>query len=243
MQLIDSGASHTDWSMIAQATEQDGQVAADALERLVRRYWSAVYAYIRRTGRDVHAAADLTQGFVCDIIISRRLCDYADPKRGRFRTLLLGAVQNYLREQHRHDLRHRTFGTDMRPLPLEKTPAEVSTDETPEEAFCYHWSATLVRQVLTDVRQQCEKDGLDAHWEVFEHRVVRPMLLNEPPTDHATLVEQLHLKDESQAANMMITVKRRFARALYQEIGRTVTDPSQIEDELHELLRDLERTT
>ena len=40
---------------------------------------------------------------------------------------------------------------------------------------------------------------------------------------------------------MMITVKRRFARALYQEIGRTVTEPAQIEDELHELLRDLER--
>ena len=243
MQLIDSGASHTDWSMIAQASGKEGQVAADALERLVRRYWSAVYAYIRRTGRDVHEAADLTQGFVCDIIISRRLCEYADPQRGRFRTLLLGAVQNYLREQHRHDLRHRTLGTDMRPLPLEPSSSEFSTGETPEQAFCYHWSATLVRQVLTDVRHECEKDGLDAHWKVFEHRVVRPMLLNEPPTDHATLVGQLHLKDESQAANMMITVKRRFARALYQEIGRTVMDPSQIEDELHELLRDLERTT
>ena len=242
MQLIDSGASHTDWSMIAQTTDADGQVAADALERLVRRYWSAVYAYIRRTGRDVHAATDLTQGFVCDIIISRRLCDYADPQRGRFRTLLLGAVQNYLREQHRHDLRQRTFGVDMRPLPLEPWPDQASSDETPEQAFCHHWSATLVRQVLTDVRVQCEKDGLDAHWVVFEHRVVRPMLLDEPPTAHAALVERLHLKDESQAANMMITVKRRFARALYQEIGRTVADPSQIEDELHELLRDLEQT-
>ena len=173
MQLTDSGASHTDWSMIAHATEADEDVAGDALEQLVRRYWAAVYAYIRRTGRDVHEAADLTQGFVCDIIISRRLCEYADPQRGRFRTLLLGAVQNYLREQHRHDLRTRTLGADMRPLPLEKLPTEVSSDETPEEAFCYHWSATLVRQVLTDVRVECEKDGLDAHWEVFEHQIGR----------------------------------------------------------------------
>ena len=38
--------------MIAQATEADEQVAGDALEQLVRRYWAAVYAYIRRTGRD-----------------------------------------------------------------------------------------------------------------------------------------------------------------------------------------------
>jgi hypothetical protein len=40
---------------------------------------------------------------------------------------------------------------------------------------------------------------------------------------------------------MMITVKRRFVRALYVEVGRTVIDPAQVEDELHELLRDLER--
>lgn len=240
MQLTDNGASHTDWSMIAQATEVDEQVAGDALERLVRRYWAAVYAYIRRTGRDVHEAADLTQGFVCDVIISRRLCDHADPRRGRFRTLLLSSVKNYLREKHRHDHK-RSLELDGPPLSLDQWPTETSSNETPEEAFCYQWSATLVRQVLTEVRAACETDGLGAHWTVFEHRVVRPMLFNEPPTDHATLVEQLKLKDESQAANMMITVKRRFARALYQEIGRTVIDPGHIEDELLELLRDLER--
>ena len=240
MQLTDSGASHTDWSMIAQATEADEAVAGDALERLVRRYWSAVYAYIRRTGRDVHESADLTQGFVCDIIISRRLCDYADPLRGRFRTLLLSAVKNYLREKHRH-ARKRSLDLDGPPLPLEDWPAQTSTTETPDEAFCYQWSATLVHRVLTAVKAACETDGLDAHWKVFEHRVVRPMLFDEPPTEHATLVKLLNLKDEPQAANMMITVKRRFARALYQEIGRTVIDPEQIEDELNELLRDLER--
>ena len=77
------------------------------MERLVRRYWSAIFAYIRRSGRDVHEAADLTQGFVCDILISRRLCDSADPNRGRFRTLLLRAIQNYLRERHRREQRAR----------------------------------------------------------------------------------------------------------------------------------------
>jgi len=240
VQLTDSGASHTDWSMIAQAAETDQEVASDALEQLVRRYWAAVYAYIRRTGRDVHEAADLTQGFVCDIIISRRLCDHADPQRGRFRALLLSAVKNYLHEKHRRDHK-RCLELDGPPLPLEDWPVQTSTNETPDEAFCYQWSATLVRQVLTDVKASCETDGLDAHWSVFEHRVVRPMLFDEPPTDHATLVEMLNLKDESQAANMMITVKRRFARALYQEVGRTVLDPEHVEDELNELLRDLER--
>ncbi len=98
-----------------------------------------------------------------------------------------------------------------------------------------------MRHVLTRVQSECLADGLNTHWTVFEHRVVRPMLFGEPTTDYATLVERLNLKDEAQAANLMITVKRRFARAMYEEIGRTVRDLQDTDDELHELLRDLER--
>ena len=230
--------------MIADAARHDEAAVADAMERLVRRYWSAIYAYIRRSGHDVHKAADLTQGFVCDILISRRLCAYADPNRGRFRTLLLRAIQNYLRERHRREHRARAPGDSVKPLPLGDSDwalADAGSHDTPEEAFSYHWSAILVRQVLSTVRAGCEEDGLDAHWVVFEYRVVRPMLFNEEPADYTVLVERLNLKDESQAANMMVTVKRRFVRALYYEIGQTVSDPQQVEDELHELLRDLER--
>ncbi|MHC4320573.1 MAG: hypothetical protein ACYS1B_18800 [Planctomycetota bacterium] len=41
MQLTDSGSSQTDWSMITDVARRDERVAADAMERLVRRYWSA----------------------------------------------------------------------------------------------------------------------------------------------------------------------------------------------------------
>lgn len=245
MQLVDSGSSRTDWSLIVDVTQADEQAAAEALERLVRRYWAPVYAYIRGTGRDIHAAADLTQGFVCDVIISRRLCDFADPTRGRFRSLLLTAVKNYLREQHRHNTRKRRSGSWAGlPAPTSADWAEAadpSSSLTPEEAFSRQWSTTLVRQVLATVREGCMTDGLEPHWTVFEHRVVRPMMMGDPPTDYAILLEQLKLKDQSQAANMMITVKRRFVRALYDEVGQTVSNPQQTEEEICELLRDLER--
>ncbi|MHC4414201.1 MAG: RNA polymerase sigma factor [Planctomycetota bacterium] len=244
MQLLEAGSSHTDWSLILDAGQADEQAAASALERLMRRYWPAVYAYIRGTGRDVHEAADLTQGFVCDVIIARRLCAAADPQRGRFRSLLLSAVKIYLREQHRHESRLRRSGQQAKPLRIiepDRVAAESGPHPTPEAAFSYQWSATLVRRVLESVRARCLADGLGAHWNVFEHRVVRPMLLGEPPADHAQLVERLGLKDVSQAANMMVTVKRRFVGALYAEVGQTVSDPADIEDELHQLLRDLER--
>ena len=130
--------------------------------------------------------------------------------------------------------------------PLKLTKAEIESvedpsHESPEAAFCYQWSAILVRRVLETVREGCLANGLDAHWSVFEQRVVRPMMFAEQPTEYSKLVTQLRLKSIAQAANMMVTVKRRFVAVLYLEVGRTVSAPSEIDDELRQLLSDLER--
>jgi RNA polymerase sigma-70 factor (ECF subfamily) len=242
--LGEAGASHTDWMLIEEAGREEGPSSAVALERVVRRYWPAVYAYVRSTGRDVHAASDLTQGFIADIVIGRRLCAGADRRRGRFRALLLVSVRNYLRERHRHDTRKVRRGGSVIPLDVgevEAAASQRSPQPSPEGAFDYQWSATLVRRVLEIVRGGCEADELGAHWAVFEQRVVRPMLLGEPPTDYGELVERLGLNDAAQAANMMVTVKRRFARALREEVAGTVGNADEIEDELRDLLEALER--
>lgn len=238
-----SSASRTNWALIYDATHGDVAPSNQALELLVRRYWPAVYAYVRKSGRDVHEASDLTQGFVCDVILGRALFSHADPQRGRFRSLLMTALKNYLYERHRHDTRDKRSG-DAKPLRLDN--AEVAARETawtssPEHAFCAQWNATIIRDVLERVRESCMKAGLEAHWHVFEARVVRPMLFNERRASYSKLVERLELADAGQAANMMITVKRRFVHALVSEVAATVSDPMQVEDELRALVRDLER--
>ncbi|HVP73522.1 MAG TPA: hypothetical protein VMS30_07280 [Phycisphaerales bacterium] len=245
MSTAEASSSHTNWALIYDATHGDPAPANEALEKLVRRYWPAVYAYIRKAGRDVHEASDLTQGFICDVILGRALFTHADPERGRFRSLLLSALANYLRERHRHDTRGKR-STGVKPVRLENAEAVASSTawtDSPEHAFCAQWNATIIRDVLERVREGCLQAGLEAHWEVFEARVVRPMLFNEPRTSYSKLVERLELAGAAQAANMMITVKRRFVQALVQEIGRTVADPMQVEDELRALVRDLERQT
>ena len=112
---------------------------------------------------------------------------------------------------------------------------------SPETAFAAQWTALMVRHVLDRVRESCMKDGLEAHWVVFEHRVVRPMLFGEKPTPYSILSQRLDLREGIHGPNMMITVKRRFARALYREVCSTVETSVDAEGELFELLRDLER--
>lgn len=243
MSATEASSSHTNWALIHDAAHGDPLPSSEAIEKLVRRYWPAVYAYIRRSGRDVHEASDLTQGFVCDVILGRALFTHADPQRGRFRSLLLSALANYLRERHRHDTRGKR-SSGQKPLHMENAEIAAATTawtSSPEQAFCAQWNATLIRDVLERVREGCVQAGLEAHWEVFEARIVRPMLFNEPRVAYARLVERLELADAAQAANMMITVKRRLVHALVQEVARTVADPMQVEDELRALVRDLER--
>lgn len=231
--------------MIFQATrDQKLPEAADAMDQLVRRYWPAVYAYIRSTGRDIHEASDLAQGFVCDVILGRGLFHHADPGRGRFRTLLLTSLKNYMTEVHRHDSRKKRAPQDRPALPIEQADidaAETQFSTSPDAAFVAQWNATMIRRVLERVRAGCLAAGMDAHWTVFEARVVKPLLFGEPRGNYAKLVDRLELSSAAQAANMMLTVKRRFARELYAEVSQTVSDPMQTDDELRELLRELER--
>lgn len=240
----EASSSHTNWQMIYDAaTVTDLPKARTAMEKLVRRYWPAVYAFIRSSGRNPHDAADLTQGFVCDVILGRGLISHADPQRGRFRSLLLSSLQNYLREQHRYETRaKRNAGAPMLQLSeAELSAVDPASSRTPEEAFREEWKATLIRRVLEQVRESCRAAGLDAHWEVFEARVVRPMLFGEERVSYEKLVTRLDLDDAAQAANMMITIKRRFVKALIAEVSSTVSDPMQTEPELRELLGKLER--
>lgn len=237
-----AGASQTDWAVIFEAASGE-EGAAEALTRLAHRYWPAIYAYIRASGRDTHEAADLTQGFVCDVILQRGLLAAADPARGRFRTLLMTSLKNYLREQHRRSRRLKRSDKGSPPLQLDPDDlarAAVDPASNPEEAFSAEWSRTLISQVLDQVRAECEAAGQMTHWQVFEERVARPMLTGQGPTEYEDLIRRLKLRDASQAANLVITVKRRVVRGLIEEVRHTVQHPDQIQEELQELMRSLE---
>lgn len=244
MSLLDPGMSRTDWSIIEAASSPDRDQAARAMDRIARRYWPAVYAFIRRSGHDVHESADLTQGFICDVLLARKLAQSADKTRGRFRSFMLTSLQNYLREQHRKQTRRKRAPRDGHVVALgelENSVAELSAESAPEAAFGSQWVMTLVQQVLERVREECKSMGQDAHWAVFEDRVIRPMLNDELPTPYGDLVARLKLKNRAQASNMIVTIKRRFVRALMDEIAQTIDNGDEPEEELFDLLRDLER--
>lgn len=233
------GLTNTSWTMIDMAVSGEGEQADAAKERFVRRYWPAVYAYFRKSGQSCNDASDLSQGFFCDVVFGRNLLSSASPQRGRFRSLLLTAAQNYVRERYRYDRRAKRWAGTA-PLTLSESEAAVKMSQsaqTPEAAFTQAWAMSQIDDVLQRTQQSCREDGLDLHWAIFETRVVKPAFDGERVPSYSALVERYDLSGPGQAANMMVVVKRRFARLLWEAIGETVSDPMMAKLELEELLK------
>ena len=100
----------TSWSRLDLLGADPEDRSQEIYEELISRYWPAVYSYIRRTGRSSDEASDLTQGFICDVVLGRQLFHAANRDRGRFRSLLLTALKNYIVERHRYETRIRRGG-------------------------------------------------------------------------------------------------------------------------------------
>jgi DNA-directed RNA polymerase specialized sigma24 family protein len=62
--------------------------------KLCEKYWYPLYAFLRRRGRSVDDAKDLTQGFFCHFLADKAFEGF-DPSRGKLRSYLLGALKNF----------------------------------------------------------------------------------------------------------------------------------------------------
>ena len=85
----------TRWENVLAARDPADPQAGAALAELCRTYWYPLYAFARRKGCTPEQAEDLTQGFFSDGL-ARGFLRTVDPARGRFRTFLLAAFENYL---------------------------------------------------------------------------------------------------------------------------------------------------
>ena len=95
----------TRWSLVLSAANSDieEQKACAALDELCRTYWRPVFSFVSRRGYSMADAQDLTQDFFV-MILQRGWLRHADPNRGRFRSLLLTSLQNFLMfDKFQHD--------------------------------------------------------------------------------------------------------------------------------------------
>ncbi|MHC4626341.1 MAG: RNA polymerase sigma factor [Planctomycetota bacterium] len=229
----------THWSLIEHL--KDGSDTDGALiGLLLRTYWKPVYCYLRHKGYDNEQAKDLTQDFFHQVVLNRHLVGRADKDRGRFRSFLLYALNQYLINRDRDERakkripRERLASLDVVELP--DLPQSFS-QATAEDSYHYAWLSTLLERATAEVRAACQKQGMETHWALFHERVLQPILGHGDPASLSQLCENHGIEDTKKASNMIVTVKRRFRSVLMELVRNTVVTDEQAHEEFQYLLK------
>jgi RNA polymerase sigma factor (sigma-70 family) len=224
----------THWSVVLAAGADASPRAEVALEHLCRVYWFPLYAYVRRQGHDSHEAQDLTQEFFLKLLDKQQL-RRADAARGKFRTFLLTALANFLRnEWHKRQTLKR--GGRRQFLPLDETSAEQRyfsepvESLTPESLFERQWVRALIEQVLARLKQEYVTDDKARLFARLE-----PALSGEVAAG-AFAEWAAELGQSPGAVRVALhRMRRRFGELLRSEIAHTVASPEEIDDEIRQL--------
>ena len=227
----------THWSLIEGVQkEQDPERALIGI--LLERYWKPVYCYLRRKGYDNEQAKDLTQGFFHEVVLHRHLIERADPAKGRFRSLLLHALNQYVIDtQRRQTTQGHIPPTKLVALDMSHPPAQIEAMSAldAEQSFDYAWKADLLDRVLAEVRDRYSGQGMANHWGVFHDRLIEPVMTDCPPPPYVEICRSYGIENETVAANMLKTAKRLFRSVLEKHVRQTVLSGEAVEEELQEI--------
>lgn len=236
------GRFHTTrWSLILSSLDPDSAdgKAREALAQLCRIYWRPIFAYVCRKGYSVPDAQDLTQDFFV-MLLKGDLIQRADRSRGRFRSLLLKSLQNFLSDAHART-RARKRGGEVQIVSWDEWMAEAPSRLSipaaalgswpAEKVFDVRWAATVAEQALRRLQEECESRGrrrifdtLSGSLTAEREDVSYEALARELGVEAATVKRLLH------------QMRQRYRQLLRAEVAGTVDEPGEVDDELRYLV-------
>jgi RNA polymerase sigma-70 factor (ECF subfamily) len=224
----------THWSLVGRASQRaaSGRVA---LAELIRIYLPALRAHLTGHLRiDSHRTDDLLQGFVAEKVLDQHMIALADPKRGKFRTFLLAALQRFVIDTlRRESAKKRAPGSKV--IDLELAMERVSSGRNPSDAFDRAWAGEVLGEVMRRMHQECESDGRTHLWDIFEARMLLPITDGAPMPSHDDLARRHRLDSATQSANALGSAKRLFTRIFRSVVSEYAADESEVDDEIRDL--------
>ena len=233
----------TQWTAIESLGDDDSRGRA-VVDELIKAYWKPVYCYLRQKGYGNEDAKDLTQGFFQEVVLGRKLIQRADHTRGRFRTLLLTALDRYLTSVHRKQTAQKRTPKDgagrLEHVDMSALPEPVG-ELSSEESFNYAWVSGLLDRVLADVESECEARSMTVQWKAFRARVLGPIMDAIEAPSLTEICDRYSIEDKLKASNMIFSVKRRFQAALRRHLRESVASEPEVGEEIQELVRFLSK--
>ena len=236
--LQDGGAAFqtTHWTLVLRARQSDPtETARKALSNFCEAYWPPFYSFVRRRGHASPEAQDLVQGFFTHLLEENTL-SRADQEKGRLRTFLLGSLQNFLCNEH--DRAHRLKrGGGHQIISIDEHLAEAEASMTDiahlsdSRAYDLMWASNIVKRAWQQLQNAFEAEGKAESLEVLKPLVDGSQ---RTPADQEQAAKKLGVPIAT-LRTWLWRLRQRYREALRREVASTVSDPADVDQELHYL--------
>jgi len=173
------------------------------------------------------------------MVLEGDLLKRADPSRGRFRSLLLKALQNLLTDNTIRK-RARKRGGDMKFVSWDEWMAEAPSNlaitaqeaETwpAEKIFDVRWAATAVEHALRRLGEECEARGRRRVFDVLSDCLAA----EREDVSYQKLSKSLGVPETS-VKRLVHQLRQRYRTLLREEVAQTVEKPEDVDEELRYL--------
>jgi RNA polymerase sigma-70 factor (ECF subfamily) len=221
--------------MVLAAGGPPGQARDAAMEALCRDCWKPVFAYVRSRGHDTESALDLTQSFF-EKLLQKDWLSGLKREGGHFRSFLLVMIQRFLISEYRRETREKR-GSGLLNLSLDAADAieQPSRDESPEAAFDRRWAVAVIERAMARLRAEAAAVGKESLF-----TAVSPFLSSESRDGYAAAAHQAGMS-KGAFSMAVLRLRARLRDRVREEIAETLTDASQVDDEMRHLLAALRR--
>ena len=230
----------TRWSVVLSCADSKAstQTVRNALAQLCQIYWRPIFAFVCRSGHSIEDAQDLTQNFFL-MVLEGHLLERADPNKGRFRSLLLKALKNFLSDA-RDKRRARKRGGDVQFIRwdewMAELPSQLSISATesenwpPERIFDVRWAATVVERGLSRLGEECERRGRRRVFDVLSGCLAA----EREDVSYASFSKTLGVP-ETAVKRLVHQLRKRYRALLREEVAETVEKTEDVDEELRYL--------
>jgi RNA polymerase sigma-70 factor (ECF subfamily) len=228
------GFKTTRWTLVLRAKDLRDPLRGTALNDLCQAYWGPLYVYLRRKGRSTEDSRDIAQGFFA-YLLEKGVVERAARDRGRFRSFLIGVLENYLANEHRKASALKRGGGAL-PFSLDFAweerleSIEPSDPSTPLSAYNRAWALAVLRRAFEAFRGESLKTQ--------PGKQVEALLLHlQGPADdhtHDGLAARLG-RAPGDVKHLLTRSRRRLRELILDQLRDTVETESEVEEELRDL--------
>jgi len=232
IERVPSDFENTRWSIIARAASADESTRREALDAFVRIYRPACVGFLRQRGFQAEFADEVTQGFFTDVVLARNLLHGAAPDKGRLRSLIRRALENYARDTLRRGMARGRHEAHAARDADDAAQGGMHGERGIAPGFDGEWARAQLTEAIHRVRERCSTEAHRQGWTIFERAVLLPCVYGTARPEMRDVAAEAGVSDAARGHVLLRETRMRVLQSLEEVVAETIDQPGECEGEV-----------